>query len=186
MTPQKIIFIDRDGVINHDPIGDYIKKWKDFRFHDGVLSALKRLSDRRYKIIIISNQAGIGDGVFKKEDLDDITEKMIQEISKHGAQIEKVYYCLHGKQENCGCRKPKTGLFQQAASDYKFTPKQTYFIGDKLTDMQAGLSFGLKNILVLTGHGKLEFSRVDATSKPLAVFPDLSQAVDFILRSDRS
>ena len=176
----KVVFIDRDGVINEDPIGDYVKRWEDFRFIPGALDAMKQLVDAGYGIIIISNQAGIGDGVYTKAALDDITVKMTRELEKNKIPIKGIYYCLHGKEANCECRKPKIGLFKQAAHDISFDKNATYFIGDKQTDMQAGESFGLKTIFVLTGHGKNDQRLLK--NKPEQTVPSLKEAVAYMLK----
>lgn len=178
---NKVVFIDRDGVINDDPIGDYVKHWEDFKFLPGVLSALKKLVDARFRIVIISNQAGVGDGVYSEPALQDITQNMLTEMKKAGISIQGVYYCLHGKEANCNCRKPKTGLFEQAARDLKFEPSNTYFIGDKLTDVQAGKRFGLRTVFVLTGHGANDRNRLSSEDQPEAIFPSLSEAISYII-----
>ncbi len=178
---KKVIFIDRDGVINWDPIGDYITKWADFKFLDGVLEALQLLSQAHFAIVIISNQAGIGDGRYRKEDLDEITENMLTTMRTHGIEVAGVYYCLHGKNEGCDCRKPQVGLFKQAARDLPFDPKETYFIGDKISDIEAGKRFHLKTILVLTGHGAAERKKLDEKMYPDHIATDLLSAVRFIL-----
>jgi len=178
---QKVIFIDRDGVINWDPIGDYIKKWDDFKFLDGALEALHMLSVAGFEMIIISNQAGIGDGKYLKEDFDEITQNMEDAVSRYGAKIAGGYYCLHGKNEGCACRKPEIGLFEQAAHDFEFVPEETYFIGDKISDIQAGKRFGLKTVMVMTGHGSLQKDKIDETSTPDHIADDLMGAVQHIL-----
>ena len=150
---EKIIFIDRDGVINVDLMGDYVKTVAEFAFEKGAVEALKALTNAGYKIIIISNQAGIGDGVFTREALDDIQSHMLAELRKEGVLIFDTAYCLHGKSEGCECRKPKTGLFKEIEEKIKFDKAQTYFIGDKATDIEAGKEFGLKTLFVRTGHG---------------------------------
>lgn len=179
---EKAIFIDRDGVINEDPIGDYVKRWEDFRFIPGSVEALKRLQDSGYKIVIISNQAGIGDGVYSESALKDITAKMLSELKKSGVTVRGIYYCLHGKEANCACRKPKTGLFQQAANEIQFNPNETYFVGDKASDVQAGKTFGLKTIFVLTGHGKIDKAQLSPNVRPEQILPSLKEAVDYILK----
>jgi histidinol-phosphate phosphatase family protein len=179
----KIVFIDRDGVINWDPIGDYIKDPKDFRFLPGVADALRRFTEAGYRIIVVSNQAGVGDGVFSKEGLDRVTEKFLAETEKAGSRIERVFYCLHGKKAGCSCRKPEVGLFHQAEEAVgPFDKAATYFIGDKITDMDAGRKFGLKTIFVLTGHGHLEEEKLRKGHLPTYIVPDLASAADLILR----
>ena len=180
--PVKIIFIDRDGVINEDPIGDYVKTWREFRFLPEVLKSLRRLTNAGYRIVIISNQAGIGDGAFSKKSLDQITGNMLLRMKKSGIAIHGIYYCLHGKQANCGCRKPKTGLFKQAATDIPFDPRKTFFIGDKATDVMAGKRFHLKTAFVLTGHGASDLKKLGRQLKPDLIANDLSRAVNSLLR----
>jgi len=182
-SEHKIIFIDRDGVLNWDPIGDYIKTWKDFKFIPGVLAALKKLSDNGYFVIVISNQAGIGDGVYPRADLDYITEQMLREVDEAGSHIDRILYCLHGKQEGCDCRKPKVGLFEQCSEGLTYEKSATYFIGDKLSDVQAGHAFGLKTIMVKTGHGEIDLKKIEQGDlKPDQVVSDLTEAVEFVLQ----
>lgn len=167
---KKIIFIDRDGVINVDPIGDYIKSWADFRFEEGALETLKALTDRNYGIILISNQAGIGDGIYPKSALDEIHTNMLAEFAKHGIRIRSSHFCLHGKNEGCKCRKPELGLFREAVKGLNYDPKTTFFIGDKATDVQAGKRFGLRTIMLRTGHGKNDEAKLTGAEKPDYIF----------------
>jgi len=179
---EKVVFIDRDGVINEDPIGDYVKRWEDFRFIPGTVQALKRLVKAGFQIVIVSNQAGIGDGEYTEAALKEITNKMLSELQKSNISIRGIYYCLHGKSANCECRKPKTGLFQQAARDIRFDPSETYFIGDKLSDVQAGKSFGFRNLFVLTGHGKIDQAKLTKVDAPEKILPSIKEAADYVLR----
>ena len=178
---KRIIFVDRDGVINEDLIGDYIKHWKDFRFIPGSLEALQKLAEHGYDIVIISNQAGIGDGVFTETALNELTKKMMDELKKSLVPIKAVYYCLHGKEAGCDCRKPKTGLFVRAARDIYFDPSKTFFIGDKVTDIEAGKKFGLKTLFVLTGHGSSDQPKLTGELIPEKVFPSLKEAADYVI-----
>lgn len=177
---EKVIFIDRDGVINCDPIGDYVKTWRDFRFIPGSLEALRRLTKNGYQIVIISNQAGIGDGVYPKKNLTDITRRMLARMKKSGIKIRGIFYCLHGKRAGCSCRKPKTGLFKKAAEKIHFKRRETFFIGDKVSDMLAGKRFGLRNVFVLTGHGRFDQNKLNRSLTPEFIARDLLRAVSFI------
>lgn len=179
-APQKIVFIDRDGVINVDPIGDYIKSWNNFKFEKGALEALKKISGLGYGIIVISNQAGIGDGVYPESELWNIHDNMARTFKENGVNFLRAYYCLHGKQAGCRCRKPETGLFEQAAKDYAFDRSKTFFIGDKFSDVKAGKRFGLKTIMVLTGHGKLDEPQAAGLWAPDLKAADLFEAVKFL------
>jgi len=163
---NRFVFVDRDGVINVDPIGGYVKSWKEFRFEPGVLEALKALTELGCKIIVISNQAGIGDGVYPESDLWKIHRRMMLEFRKHGIKIRSAHYCLHGKNAGCKCRKPETGLFEEAMKGVPYDPQDTYFIGDKATDVEAGKRFGIKTIFVRTGHGKWDEPKLTGALRP--------------------
>lgn len=178
---NKIIFIDRDGVINVDFIGDYVKRWEDFKFEEGALEALHLLASRGYQIIIISNQAGVGDGIFPETALRDVHEKMIQVMEKQGIPIRSAHYCLHGKEEGCHCRKPETGLFEDAVHGIPINKKTTYFIGDKKSDIVAGKRFGIKTIFVRTGHGQFDEKKLGLDYQPDLKADNLLDAVKKIL-----
>ncbi len=178
---DKLIFIDRDGVINEDPIDDYVKRWEDFKFLPGVLHALKQLNIAGYKIIIVSNQAGVGDGVYSKRALKQITKNMLNQMKEEGIKIQGIHYCLHGKRAGCACRKPKTGLFQQATRQILFNKEHTFFIGDKLSDVKSGKKFGLKTILVLTGHGEIHLRKYKSRMNADFIVQDLRKAVRRVL-----
>ena len=177
---SRVVFIDRDGVINVDPIGDYVKSWKEFHFEKGALEALKILSDRHFEIIIISNQAGIGDGIYPESELWDIHDKMMQEFKKKGIRIHAAHYCLHGKNAGCTCRKPEIDLFKKAVKEIEYEPKRTFFIGDKATDVEAGKRFGIRTIFVRTGHGKTDEVLLKGTLVPDHIADNLSKAVELL------
>ena len=183
-SPERVVFIDRDGVINVDPIGDYVKSWEDFKFHDGVFPGLKQLRDACYKIVLISNQAGVGDEVYPEKKLWEIHEKMMEVFKQKGIQIEGAHYCLHGKLAGCDCRKPRTGLFRQAAQKLDFDKSRTYFLGDKSSDVEAGKNFGLKTILIRTGHGPREETLCQGALRPDAIVDNFEQAVGVVLRCE--
>ena len=182
---KKIIFIDRDGVINKDPGGwtkhNYVTRPKEFKFLSGSKEAVKKLNDAGYEIIIISNQAGINRGYYSKDELDIVSSKMLEEMKNEGALIKKVYYCVHQPGDNCDCRKPKVGLFKEAEKQLGIKAGGTYFIGDAKTDIEAGENMGLKTILVLSGKTSLEDIR-SLEVKPGYIFDNLLEAVEFILR----
>lgn len=156
MAALKIAFIDRDGVINVDPIGSYITRWEDFRFEKGVLETLQKIQALGYELIIISNQAGIGDGVYPESALWEIHKNMLKEFEKAGIRIRSSHFCSHGKEAGCKCRKPEIGLFQEAVKGLNFDKTKSFFIGDKATDVEAGKRFGVKTIFVRTGHGRFD------------------------------
>lgn len=180
---SKLIFLDRDGVINWDPIGDYIKCPDDFKFLPGVAQGLELLHAAQFTIVVISNQAGVGDGVFSEEALAQVTQKFIDEAKKIGVPIRHIYYCLHGKSEGCRCRKPQTGLFEMAESDVgPVDKKKTYFVGDKASDIEAGKRYGLKTIFVMTGHGQNDFRKLKKEAYPDKICTDLKTAAEFVIK----
>ena len=177
---KRIVFIDRDGIINVDPIGDYVKTWKDFKFEDGALAALREICGLGLEIIVISNQAGVGDGVYPEENLWDIHRNMLEVFKQNGVRILEAQYCLHGKNAGCDCRKPATGLFERATQNIRFDRHKTYFIGDKATDVEAGKRFGVKTIFVLTGHGQQDLPKLKGKLKPDHVAANLAEAVKLL------
>lgn len=181
---RKIVFIDRDGVINVD-LWKYVESWEEFRFEKGALKALQTLTDKGFDIIIISNQAGVGDGVFTESAMWNVHKKMIREMGKQGILIHSAQYCTHGKNENCTCRKPKTGLLQTAVEGIDFDKKKTYLVGDKLSDIEAGKNFGIKTILVRTGYGLEAEKKLTKELQPDHIVNDLNAALPLILSAQQ-
>ncbi len=179
---MKVIFLDRDGVINQYPgDADYVKSWGEFHFLPKAKSALKRLTDAGFEIFIISNQAGVGKGIYPQKALDLITKNMLDELNRDGIRIRGVYYCTHRPEEKCACRKPNTGLIDMAlaqigaAEARKFS--ESYLIGDAIGDIEAGKRAGLKTILVFSGKEKPE-NKENWQALPDFTAEDLSCAVD--------
>ncbi|MBU2496964.1 MAG: D-glycero-beta-D-manno-heptose 1,7-bisphosphate 7-phosphatase [Nanoarchaeota archaeon] len=148
---NKAVFLDRDGVINEDKNNDYIHKIKDFKFISRVLEALKILSKSKYKIIIITNQSGIGRGYYKHEDFFKVTNYMLKEFKKEKIRIDAIYFCHHSPEQACKCRKPETLLLEQAKKRFNINLKKSYVIGDKTSDIMLGKKAGCKTILLQTG-----------------------------------
>lgn len=179
---EKIIFLDRDGVINKEFVtkSDYVTKPSEFIFIPKVKAAFKILKENYFKTIVISNQAGVAKGLYSKKTLNNITEKMLKEVSAYGGKIDNVYYCLHKSDDNCSCRKPRTGLFRKAIDSKEIDFKNTYYIGDSERDVIAGKRAGLETITVLSGKSKL--SDVNRWKKqPDCIAKDLYHAVEKIV-----
>lgn len=179
---RKVVFIDRDGVINVD-LWKYVEEWKEFKFERSVLPALKELTDEGFNIFIISNQAGVGDGIFTEAAMWKVHEKMVRVLAKRGIVIRGARFCTHGKKERCDCRKPKTQLLEKAVAGFNFDKKKTFFVGDKLSDIAAGKNFGIKTILVRTGYGKETEKKLTRALRPDHIVDNLNDAVPFILRA---
>jgi len=155
---EQIVFLDRDGVINKNR-DDYVKTWDEFEFLPNTKKAIKLLNDNGYKIIIITNQSVVGRGIIPEKTLTGIHEKMLKELNECGCRIEKIYYCPHAPWDNCGCRKPKSGLLLKAAKDFDIDLKKCYFIGDSETDVEAGKRAGCKTYLVSENRDLLDIAR---------------------------
>lgn len=154
MTPprQGAVFLDRDGVINKSPGKKrYIMEPEEFKFLPGVLPALRRLKKTGRRILLVSNQAGVGRGLFTQNQLKEVTRKMLEGVREHGGRINAVYYCTHTPEQRCRCRKPRTGLLRKAARRWTINLKKSVVVGDNGTDIEMGQSAGCKTVLVLTG-----------------------------------
>ncbi len=143
---NKAVFLDRDGTINEDY--GYVYKVEDFKFIDDVPVALKRLNKLGYILIVISNQSGIGRGYYTKEDADKVFNYMIKVLKNKGVNISKYYYCPHVDNDNCGCRKPKLGLFEDAIKEFDIDLDNSFAIGDKIRDLSICINTGVKGILI--------------------------------------
>jgi D-glycero-D-manno-heptose 1,7-bisphosphate phosphatase len=178
---RKIVFLDRDGVVNVNPVyRDYVKSPSEFKFLPGSRKAIKLLNQAGFKVIIISNQTGVGKGLYSKEDLKRVTDKMLKGLKASNAWLDKICYCIHHPDSNCGCRKPKTGMFKKAVGMSKFDRKNSYFVGDTERDTLAGHAFGVKTIAVLSGYN----SRKDIKKwkvQPDFVVKDLLEAVEGVI-----
>ena len=179
---RKIVFIDRDGVINVD-LWKYVENWKEFKFEKGALDALKVLTDKGFEIFIISNQAGVGDGIFSEAAMWQVHEKMVAAMTKREIKIRGARYCIHGKNKKCDCRKPKTQLLEKAVTNIQFDRDRTYFVGDKMSDLEAGRNFGVKTILVRTGYGAKTEKKLTAAFQPDHICDNLKAAVPIILKA---
>ena len=178
----KIVFIDRDGVINRDR-PDYVKSWSEFEFLPGSLDALKRLTLNGYSVIVITNQSVINRKFVTEAGVQEIHEKMTSAVVDHGGSIEAIYYCPHVPKDGCNCRKPEPGLIYRAQADYGLDLSKTCMIGDSLKDIQCARRAGCGSvILVRTGHGK-ETERLcqDAGTQADYVADDLMAAVKWLL-----
>ncbi len=152
------IFLDRDGVINQNPPNwGYVRTWEEFDFIPNAQKAIRDLTENGYRVIVVTNQAGIGRGLFSEENLTDIHSRMVAEITDTGGSIDSIYYCPHHPDAGCKCRKPKPGMLTRAAAEHRIELSRAYLIGDSTTDIEAGQRAGVSTILVLTGHGKKSY-----------------------------
>ena len=146
----KTLFLDRDGVINKKIDNDYVRNWEQFEFLPNVIDALKILNKLFDKIIIVTNQRGIGRGLMSEDDLNNIHEKMLTVLDKEGIKIDRIYYCPHDyEKEVCNCRKPKIGMALQAKKDFPYIDfNNSIIVGDSISDMEFGKKSGMKSFLI--------------------------------------
>ena len=178
---MKLIILDRDGVINHDS-PDFIKSPAEWIPIPGSLEAIARLNQAGYRVVIASNQSGIARELFDITTLNAIHQKLHASAQLVGADIDAIFFCPHAAVDNCDCRKPKAGMFEEIAKRYKLSLKGVPTVGDSLRDLQAGFILGCTPYLVLTGKG--EKTNVTGGLPPgTQVFHDLAAMVDALLKS---
>ncbi len=148
----KLVILDRDGVINEDS-DQYIRSEEEWLPIPGSIEAIARLSSKGYIVVVATNQSGLARGYFTLKELDAMHDKLTRLVIAQGGHVDGIYYCPHGPDDHCQCRKPKTGLIEQIFKDYGANPAETWVVGDSLRDLQAGVSSGCKVALVLTGKG---------------------------------
>jgi D-glycero-D-manno-heptose 1,7-bisphosphate phosphatase len=173
------LFLDRDGVINTDVIDDYIKSWEEFVFTDGCLEALQLLNPLFSRIVIVSNQRGVGRGLMTQETLNLITKNMMEVIEKAGGSIDKAYYCTTTDNADIN-RKPNPGMALQAQADFpEIDLSKSIMVGNMPGDMQFGRNIGAYTVFIPTREdGVPNAATVDATFKDLLAFAkELSKAV---------
>lgn len=144
---KKIIYLDRDGVINED--FGYVSKVENFKFVDGVFEALKKLLSLGYELIIVTNQSGIGRGYYSLEDFQTLTNYMLDELKKQDINILKVYYCPHSPEVNCECRKPKDEMILQSLNDFSIDLKNSWLVGDKISDIECAKNGNIANKILI-------------------------------------
>jgi D-glycero-D-manno-heptose 1,7-bisphosphate phosphatase len=180
-TIHRAVFIDRDGVICRNR-EDHVKSWNEFVFLPGALNALARLARLDLPIVVVTNQAIINRHIVTAEVVEDIHSHMVEEVQAAGGRIDRVMYCPHRPDEQCGCRKPQPGMLLQVAEELDIDLCASYVIGDAKTDMQAGQAVGSACYLVLTGRGREQLVDCWLDGEiDFEVVPDLGAAVGAIL-----
>jgi len=161
-TPKRrAVFLDRDGTINEEK--EYLYRTEEFALLPGVAEAIRALNEAGFKVVVITNQSGIGRGYYGEEALRVLHAHMDADLAKHGAAVDAYYFCPHHPEhgtgpyrQECSCRKPLPGMLMTAAEDLQLDLSASFMIGDKISDMEAGLKAGCRPILVRTGYGMQE------------------------------
>jgi len=171
---MKLIVLDRDGVINFDS-DQYIKTPEEWKPIPGSLSAIARLNQHGFRVVVSTNQSGIGRGLFGMDTLNAIHDKMLRSSAQVGARIDAVFFCPHTDADRCECRKPKPGMLREIAQRFNIELADMPAVGDSLRDLQAAAAVGAQPILVMTGKGA-KTATDPALPAGTLTFPDLAAA----------
>ena len=178
VATDKFVILDRDGVINHDS-RDYIKTPEEWQPLPGSLNAIAALNSAGFRVVVVSNQSGIGRGLFSETDFSQITRKMMSAVHTAGGEIAGFYYCPHRPDDGCDCRKPRPGLLERVKADFDISLAGIPLIGDKVTDVELARRVGARPILVLTGYGQDAAAALDDTG--VESFADLASAAQALI-----
>jgi len=180
---KRAVFLDRDGTIVDDP--GFLHEPEKVKLLPGAAEAIRRLNDTGYHVIVVSNQSGIARGLYTVRDYDMVQERLGALLTAHGARIDAAYFCPHHPQfpgpggASCECRKPGLKLFQEAQAAFDIDFSRSWWIGDRLSDVQPALLVGGNAILVATGEGNLHQGQARALG--VMVVADLGEAVQYVL-----
>jgi len=173
------LFLDRDGVINKRPPNDYVKNWQEFTFLPGVLKALKILASKFGRMIIVTNQQGIGKNIMTHEDLQFIHNQLIQEVKKSGGRIDAIYFCPEMATKLINCRKPSIQMALQAKNEFPDIDfSKSIMAGDTLSDLEFGRNAGMKTVYINTNVARLPASEYDKSFSNLLDFAMAISAID--------
>ncbi len=178
---DKLIILDRDGVINHDSDA-YIKKPDEWQPIAGSLEAISRLHQAGYRIVVATNQSGVGRGLFDMGTLNAIHEKMHRAVAQQGGYIDAIFFCPHTDADQCLCRKPQTGMLKEIIARFNVNPEQTHMVGDTVHDLHAATAVGCIPNLVLTGKGEQTQHHPDCPNDT-KIHADLMHFADTLLAS---
>ncbi len=183
MQTKKLVILDRDGVINFDS-DQFIKSPDEFKPIPNALESIAKLNQHGIKVVVATNQSGIGRRLFDTDMLNQIHLKLNYLLSAVGGRIEAIFFCPHIDADNCECRKPKSGMFIEISEVFNIALNEVFAVGDSLRDLQAASNVGCQPILVLTGKGKatLKNQQKDLPTNT-KIFDDLAQASDYIIQN---
>jgi D-glycero-D-manno-heptose 1,7-bisphosphate phosphatase len=177
------VFLDRDGTISED-VG-YLNDVSQFRMFPFAAAAIRRLNDAKLPVIVVTNQSGVGRGMFAESMVHIVHEEMTQQLAAAGAHLTAIYYCPHTSDDDCECRKPKPGMIRQAAREHRVDLGRSFVVGDRYGDVELAQANGGRGVLVRTGYGAedLRMNGAGWPRQPDFVADDLANAVDWILRT---
>lgn len=174
-----MLIVDRDGVINEDSDA-FIKSPEEWVPIPGSLEAIARANHAGYRIVVASNQSGLARGLFDIDTLNNIHAKMLRQVADYGGTVEAIFFCPHGPEDGCRCRKPEPGMYEEISERLRLPLTNVPVVGDKTADIEAARRAGARPVLVLTGKGKQTLA-ADEDLEGVSVFPDLAAFVDDLL-----
>ena len=175
----KLIVLDRDGVINHDS-PEFIKSPDEWRPIPGSLEAIARLNHAGYRVVVATNQSGVGRGLLDFSTLAAIHDRMHRELAHAGGRVDAIFYCPHTAESRCECRKPKAGMLREIGLRFNVDLSGVGVVGDGLRDLQAAETVGAQPMLVLTGKGEKTL-REGGFPRNTLIFPDLAFVASALL-----
>ncbi len=181
LTPNKVVILDRDGVINEDSDA-YIKSLEEWRPYPQAIDAIVRLSRQGWTVAIATNQSGVARGYYDRATLQSMHDALRERVSSAGEKIAHIAYCPHAPDDGCDCRKPKAGLLDQIQESLKLENLQgAWMVGDSRRDLEAGIVKGCHPVLVRTGKGKK--TEANENLEHVWLFDDLAAFVDYLIES---
>ena len=177
-----IVILDRDGTINQDS-NDYIKSPEEWVALPGAIDAIAKLNHAGWRVVIASNQSGLGRGLFDVATLNQMHDKMNKALANAGGRVDAIFYCPHTPDDHCQCRKPLPGLFEQIGERFNVDLKEVHAVGDSMRDAQAAMASGCVPHLVLTGKGEpyAGLALPDGFPSQTRVHADLAAFADWLL-----
>ena len=187
MKKNRVVFLDRDGTLCEE-VG-YLSSVEQMRLISRSGEAVRLLNQKGYKVVVITNQAGVARGFFPEAVLEGLHAEMVRQLREEGAYLDGIYYCPHHPsdgfppyRQECNCRKPATGLLERAAADLNLDLLSGYMIGDHFSDVECGQRVGAETVLLLTGHGQEALAKRESWLRPPSfIAADLYEAVLWVL-----
>jgi len=180
-----LIILDRDGVINEDS-DEYVKSPNEWHAIDGSLEAIAELNRAGFKVVVVTNQSGVGRGLFTEQTLAEIHAKMKCKLDKLGGHLDDIYVCPHRPDERCNCRKPSIGLLEKIKAQQPTHFQEAIFIGDTIKEIQAAKTIGCRAMLVKTGKGEKTLQQYPELKDVVPIYANLKEAVSAILQENTS
>jgi D-glycero-D-manno-heptose 1,7-bisphosphate phosphatase len=185
LARRRAVFLDRDGVINQNR-PNHVLSWADVEFLPGAFAALRRLAASAFAVVVVTNQSAVGRGLLALEEMQAINDGVAAAVAAEGGRLDRIYACPHRPEDGCDCRKPQPGMLLQAAAELGLDLAASYFVGDAVSDVEAGLAANCQPILVRSGRGEAQLPSLRANGYQVPVVADLSEAVALILTSSAS